>query len=72
MLDKISLELNKEELDLLYLGIAELYLNERANQREDNLSMYEELMRKMLNFNINAIVQFSVLILVTVPNLALT
>ena len=52
MLDKISLELNKEELDLLYLGIAELYLNERANQREDNLSMYEELMDKLLKASI--------------------
>ena len=60
----ISLELDKEELDLLYLGIAKLYLREKENiPRADlyhrvrnthttDINYYEKLLDKLLNANI--------------------
>ena len=61
---KISLELDKEELDLLYLGVAKLYLREKENiPRADlyhrvrgthttDINYYEKLLDKLLNANI--------------------
>jgi hypothetical protein len=63
-MDKISLELDKEELDLLYLGVAKLYLREKANIHKADLYhrvkgvhttdiyYYEKLLDKLLNANI--------------------
>jgi len=60
----ISLELDKEELDLLYLGIAKLYLREKDNipradlyhcvrgARTTDINYYEKLLDKLLNANI--------------------
>ena len=65
-MNKISLELDKEELDLLYLGVAKLYLKEKSNcgtmQAElhhrvrgvhtTDIYYYEKLLDKLLNANI--------------------
>jgi hypothetical protein len=63
-LKKISLELDKEELDLLYLGIAKLYLREKKNIPQADLYhrmrgvhttdilYYEKLLDKLLKANI--------------------
>ena len=63
-MNKISLELDKEELDLLYLGIAKLYLREKENipqadlyhrvrgPHKTDIIYYEKLLDKLLNANI--------------------
>ena len=63
-LKKITLELDTEELDLLYLGIAKLYLSEKSNISEADLYhrvsgirsadiyYYENLLDKLLTANI--------------------